>query len=1308
MAAFGAIAALIVMLRHRRTEPDLRRLACQIETHRPELDGRLLTAVQQIAPPGSALGYLQERVVAEALHHGRQTDWAEAVPFSRVVVSHLAHLMALAAFVISLWGLRAPANHGGRLIVRTGPGLTVTPGDTSIERGNSLVVLARFSGPLPPGVDLVLEPSLDGPRRVPMTKSLADPVFGGTIPEVTNDFRYHLEYAAQRTRDFQVSVFEHPKLERADAELTYPAYTAKTPKRIEDTRRISAVEGSRLDLFLQLNKPVASARLVAKDKDRHIISLSVETNRAVAALRQFPLETSRTYELQLTDADRRTNKVPAQFVFNVLKNRTPEIQLTSPHGDLRPSALEELSFEGTVWDDFGVAAYGLAYSIAGQETRFIELGQSVPAQEKRPFQYLLCLEDLSLQPDQFISWFVWADDTGPDGQVRRTTGDLFFAEVRPFDEIFREGEASQSEQDASDDPSGQAGNQTARLAELQKQIISATWKLQRDRGVAPQPNPSPGNGASQETKPRTEIKRPSSLSLARMSPLERGPSAAPEAQITSRTLARSPLARATQNNLDLIVAPTPQVAGQPSGRGRSRAAARPPEPAARRANPPSQDQPSQYENDAAVVRDSQEHALEMARSALERQQDPRAAALWTAATSEMEKALAKLKEAVRSPRALPEALAPEQAAYQALLKLQQHEYEVSRSRNRSQGLGSRQQQMRQQLDQLDLTQSENRYETQRQAQAPQTQQRREQLQVMNRLQELARRQQDVNDRLKELQAAIQEARTDVEREDIRRRLKRLQEQEQRVLADLDELRQRMDRPENQSSMAEPRRQLDQTRDDLQRAAEAAAQGSATQALASGTRAQRQLQQIHDNLRKDSSSAFSQDLRQMRSDARELSRKQDEIHKNLDAFAEAQRKTLDDADARKSLLDQLGQQSERLTNLIERAAQVSQQAEEAEPVMSRELYDALREFSQGDADNVKRLQQELIDEGLLTRTMYERFKDISRAGGARSLELTAELLRQSYFPHANEAEERARLGIDNLRRGVERAAEKVLGDDTQSLRLARQELDELTDQVEREMAQAEGNETNQLRLASTLPRQPPATESAPGPDTQARNNLSPQRSGPPTQAQSQEEPGPPNQPASPQNRGRTSANGQPIAPTAGVAHPQAAPNSQSPGNREGQPGPLTPAGQERQSLPAQGQPGGGGGGAPFAPDFDRLVGGNGAWWAGPITGPDFAPWSDRLREVEELVDMADMRNRLAQAREWARLLRQGFKRDLKKPDWAVVRLHVINPLVEVRNQISEELARRQPTDQLAPIDRDPVPTRYSELVRRYYEVLGRDR
>jgi len=63
---------------------------------------------------------------------------------------------------------------------------------------------------------------------------------------------------------------------------------------------------------------------------------------------------------------------------------------------------------------------------------------------------------------------------------------------------------------------------------------------------------------------------------------------------------------------------------------------------------------------------------------------------------------------------------------------------------------------------------------------------------------------------------LQESKTDQEREDVKRRLKRLEEEQQQMLADADEVKQRMERPENQSSMAQEKQQLDQTREDLQK------------------------------------------------------------------------------------------------------------------------------------------------------------------------------------------------------------------------------------------------------------------------------------------------------------------------------------------------------------------------------------------------------------------------------------------------------------------------------------------------------------
>ncbi len=1214
MPALGAVAvggAVVVWWRSRKWEPDFRQAARQIEQHHPELHALLLTAIEQQPDPLTGkLSYLQERVIREAILEGLRKRWIDSVSDGRVAWMRAAHMVALAVFVVVLSGLRVSENKA--VIAKAiKAGVTITPGDTSIERGNGLVVLARFTGPLPADVKLVIGQTMTTSRDIALVKSLDDPVFGGSVPEVTGDLVYHVEYAGQRTRDFKVSVFEFPRLERADARITYPTYTGLAEKRIEDTRRVSAVEGSRLELTLQLNKPVASARLVGKDKS--VVPLLTETNRATAALKDFPLDASQTYELQLVDTDGRTNKVPAQFVLEALKNRAPELKLAAPRGDQRVSPLEEINFQAETWDDFGLRSFGLTYTVAGQEPKTLVLGESTKPNEKRQFNHLLKLEELGVVADQLLSWFIWADDTGPDGEARRTSSDMYFAEVRPFEEIFREGQSQESQSSEQQPPQG---NEATKLAELQKQIINATWKLQR------------------------------------------------------RDTGRTPSA--------------------------------------------------QYLKDAPVVRDSQEKALEQAEALKERATDPRAETLLEGVTKEMEKALERLAAATNSPAPLPTALAAEQAAYQALLKLAGREYQVSQNRSRSQSQ-SGQQRQQQQLSQLELKQKEDRYETQRQAQPQQNAEQREQLQVLNRLKELAQRQQDLNERLKELQTALQEAKTAAEREELRRQLKRLRDEEKEMLADIDELRQRMEQPENQSRMAEAKQQLEQTRAEVQRAAEALEKEMVPQALTSGTRAQRDLQQLRDDFRKKNSSQFTEEMRQMRSEARELAQKEDEIGKQIEAAADNKRKTLTDSGENKQLAEQLQQQKSAFTNLVENMRGASERAESAEPLLSKQLYDTVRKTSQGSAEN--------------------------------SLNMSGELLKRNFVKEAGVFEQRARQEIDELKRGVEKAAESVLGDDTEALRLAKRELDELSRQLEEEIAKADaaaqpgkdgsqpgkdqqaqtggeqqnqqaqsgqgsGGQTNQAAGAQAgrssqgqQPGQPANQQAASQNGAQPGQNPGEQqgRSQQAQAGQRGQQQGQPGQ--NPQGQGSQGQDAQ-----QGSQPNQSAQNAQGQGNtpgqgqqaQAGQPGQPDPSRQSGANQPREGgnQRGGQAGQQSFFNEGGQTGGGDGGGSRGPITGPDFANWSDRLRDVEEMIDQPDLRSEVARVRDRAKAMRAEFKRHSKEPQWGLVKSQISTPLAEVRQRVSEELARRESNEALVPIDRDPVPNKFSELVKRYYEKLGR--
>jgi hypothetical protein len=107
----------------------------------------------------------------------------------------------------------------------------------------------------------------------------------------------------------------------------------------------------------------------------------------------------------------------------------------------------------------------------------------------------------------------------------------------------------------------------------------------------------------------------------------------------------------------------------------------------------------------------------------------------------------------------------------------------------------------------------------------------------------------------------------------------------------------------------------------------------------------------------------------------------------------------------------------------------------------------------------------------------------------------------------------------------------------------------------------------------------------------------------------------------------------------------------------------------------------------------------------INGPDWREWSDALRNVEEFVPGTRLRTDAARVREQAQSLRAESKRHSKAPNWDLVRQTVYEPLLELQRQLDDELLRKASPEAAVPLDRDPVPDRFGEAVRRYYERLG---
>jgi hypothetical protein len=1183
LAFLTVLSALACVFLSRRFATDPRWVARQVESRHPELATGLLAAVEAVtaAPPGP-LGFLPSAVVKGALDHSRTNNWHRVVPAWKLRATKGAHWLSLGILAVSTFALvqKARTHDAHRvelLAAAAGTDLTVEPGDVEIERGSPLLVVARFAGPVPPEVTLRIE-SADVEENRSMTRSLEDPAFAARIESVGWNLHYLVEYNGSASRPYNVRVFDYPAVVRTDAHLLFPKYTALEEKTVEDVRHVTAVEGTDLTLRFQLNKEVVKGRLV--DADGAVVDLVPSADKTGNYTASLKLTDPRKLKVELVDAEGRTNKVPTEIALNVVRNKPAIVKVSRPSRDVRVSPVEELALEGEMRDDFGVMRQGLNYSVAGRAPQDLVLEGGGSGVKALKASHLLAFESLKVEPDELVTYHFWAEDIGPDGNTRRSLGDMFFAEVRPFEEIFRQGEQPpDGSAENENQQGGQNAQQAMQLAELQKQIINGTW---------------------------TVIRR------------------------------------------EIGTKPTDAFAA-----------------------------------DVKLLQESQKTAIQQANALGENLQDERSKASLKRALSSMTEAESRLGEsfAGSKPQILEAALAAEQAAYQALLRLRDREFNVVRGNSRQRGGSQAGGPSQQQLQELELTDEENRYEQQRSARAPEEslseeeQQQSELRQVMSRLRELARRQSDLNERVKELQSALEAAQDEQTRQELERQLKRLRDQEQEILRDTDELLERMESEENRDRMADAREKVEEGRQNVREAAEALEEGKLSQALTEGTRAGRTLDELREELRKESSNRFSEDMTEMRDETRQLAENQESLTEKLENEGQEQH-SLRDQEGDNPVQQGLAQQGERLDQLLDRMRSMVQESEETEPQLAERLFEAAR------AAEEKRI--------------------------AEALDAAEQLAELGVTREATEASRHAQQGLNTLREGVDRAAESVLGDETEALRLAQNQLDNLADQIDREIRQSSQQSANGAEESSSEEAQGSGRAPTNVGEPTSQEGEQPSQSDEGSQGQGTEPPDSQSQRNSPGQGGEPSRDQAKTDQGKRQGQPR---ESEEPGQGQGQEG-------QAQAGQGGGQGGQAGGGPRDGrPDgaTDRLdqlmngiTGGGPAGPGGPITGEGYREWSDRMRDVEELLDNPEWQAEAARIRDRVRGSRDDYRRHSKQPDPEQLRSLVAEPLRQLRDQVADELRRRESPDSLVPIDRDPVPPQFADDVKRYYERLGSGR
>jgi hypothetical protein len=365
-----------------------------------------------------------------------------------------------------------PFSHSGR---RSTPySVSVAPGNHTIARGSDQEIVARLSG-FDGNAELVTRHADGAWKRSPMVRDEAQGETGITqrfmMLSVQNPTDYFVEASGTRSDVFRLDVVDRPYVKKIDLEYRLPAYTGLPPQRVEDTGDITALAGTRVLFSITSTVPVKAGRVIVQGLEATPVPLDV-SSEGLALSGRILIAKDGFYKIELLGADGVFVGASPDYVIEVVPDLPPRLAFDRPGRDTQATPIEEVFTQVKAEDDFGVAKVDLVYSLNGGPETVVAL-HSAPALKEVVASHTFFLEDLSLKPGDFISYYARATDVG--APARQATSDIYFLEARPYRRDFRQAEQG------GGGGGGGGGDNAGALSQQQRQVIAATFRLVREQ-----------------------------------------------------------------------------------------------------------------------------------------------------------------------------------------------------------------------------------------------------------------------------------------------------------------------------------------------------------------------------------------------------------------------------------------------------------------------------------------------------------------------------------------------------------------------------------------------------------------------------------------------------------------------------------------------------------------------------------------------------------------------------------------------------------------------------------------------------------
>lgn len=469
VALVGLIGFAVRVLWPLRERPPDRRVARFVEERCPELADSVVSAVEVDA--SSTPTEFADLVLDESVRRLRAFDVRRVVP-SAVLrrAGAWGGFAVVGVIVVVAWGFEPLAQITRTAWFHALPGtmtIDVDPGDVRIMAGQPVRVRARLRGVGQEGLRTAPTLSVLGgenPRSIVMRETIDGYV--SEFSEVHDSFTYRIRAGRRISSDYRVRALNPPQIERIDIEYTYPSFTGFPVRLEEDGGDVFAPAGTQVRALVYADTSIEAGALVLGNGRRVVLEpLGVGVRAAT-----FVVEADDVYTVTITDTDGLTTRDRSEYLIRVTHDRPPVVEVLRPVGDREITPLEEVTIEARADDDYRVEALDLVYTVAGRSEQVVPFQIAAPGASVAGVRTMF-VEDLAVNPGDVITYFAQVRAVGRAGQASQARSDLFFLEVRPFDQEFEEAQSHSG--------LGQDAAEIQNLAAVQKQIIVATWRLEQ-------------------------------------------------------------------------------------------------------------------------------------------------------------------------------------------------------------------------------------------------------------------------------------------------------------------------------------------------------------------------------------------------------------------------------------------------------------------------------------------------------------------------------------------------------------------------------------------------------------------------------------------------------------------------------------------------------------------------------------------------------------------------------------------------------------------------------------------------------------